>query len=567
MKTLQGWSGWLAAASGLLLLLSPIRTWADNEPSKPAHLPPVQVAPVPLPGEIDEYGGYPPAVVSDYVAPEQDAPVESLNPEPGIMRLDDADLFAPVAGLAYTDNDFATCRPAPQAWHAPVLYPHDTSYAPTGFGLLDWYRRQTAGFSMAARERMLIQQYNERIDWAQQNPNCGTWSCWGHMCDECCGHGCRTFVLTKPECLFTEEEHCPGHHHGHACHNSEAHYWSAESQPEHDHGHAAEGDHHSMNVSADNGIQLVGHVEEAPGVFRLGAAPQAVGVVRLADGEAAPAAPAPAPVAAPPAAPAAPTQPYSIPAPLMQHPQASHQTHAAPLQAAPAQGMPQQPMAYRGQPHPGCGVQGCGVQSCGVQGCTNPGCVSAGGCQAGGCQSGGCQSGGCKSCKHGRWTKRKDLFGREYYAYDQPLFGRHGSMFGGGGGMFSSGGNGGYDECEDDSHCFCPLCCMRRAMGLMEGGNGLTDGVRALASDARQYGPYSRIPLFGTYRLTYPVNPWYADARDNRVYAAAATGAPTAVPLAPNVEHTMNYGWGIPSSRVTPVSRMPNPYGQPMMAP
>ena len=30
---------------------------------------------------------------------------------------------------------------------------------------------------------------------------------------------------------------------------------------------------------------------------------------------------------------------------------------------------------------------------------------------------------------------------------------------------------------------------------------------------------------------------------------------PVAMPLAPNVEHQYNYGWGIPSSRLTPISR------------
>lgn len=55
--------------------------------------------------------------------------------------------------------------------------------------------------------------------------------------------------------------------------------------------------------------------------------------------------------------------------------------------------------------------------------------------------------------------------------------------------------------------------------------------------------------------MTYPVNPYYADARDARIYAAQGYGAPMAVPLAPNVRHTYNYGWGIPSSRITPLSQ------------
>ena len=41
---------------------------------------------------------------------------------------------------------------------------------------------------------------------------------------------------------------------------------------------------------------------------------------------------------------------------------------------------------------------------------------------------------------------------------------------------------------------------------------------------------------------------------------------PTAVPLAPNVRHTMEYGWGMPSSRLVPISRPAPPsylYGPP----
>lgn len=63
------------------------------------------------------------------------------------------------------------------------------------------------------------------------------------------------------------------------------------------------------------------------------------------------------------------------------------------------------------------------------------------------------------------------------------------------------------------------------------------------------------VGAFGTYDIVYPANPGYADARDGRVYAAQGTGMPMAVPLAPNVRHSFNYGWGIPSSRRTPISR------------
>jgi len=76
-------------------------------------------------------------------------------------------------------------------------------------------------------------------------------------------------------------------------------------------------------------------------------------------------------------------------------------------------------------------------------------------------------------------------------------------------------------------------------------------------------------PLAGCYRMVYPVDPGYFDRRDGQVYAAPGYGGPVSVPLAPVVNSTYNYGWGIPSSRLTPilhpatqapVSQIPSPY-------
>ena len=61
---------------------------------------------------------------------------------------------------------------------------------------------------------------------------------------------------------------------------------------------------------------------------------------------------------------------------------------------------------------------------------------------------------------------------------------------------------------------------------------------------------------FGTYNLLYAANPQYFDQRDGQLYSAQGYGVPMAVPLAPNVANTYNYGWGIPSSRITPISRI-----------
>jgi hypothetical protein len=62
-------------------------------------------------------------------------------------------------------------------------------------------------------------------------------------------------------------------------------------------------------------------------------------------------------------------------------------------------------------------------------------------------------------------------------------------------------------------------------------------------------------PIVDHYSTVYATLPEYADPRDGRVYSAEGYNVPVAVPLAPNVEHTYNYGWGIPSSRRTPISR------------
>lgn len=62
------------------------------------------------------------------------------------------------------------------------------------------------------------------------------------------------------------------------------------------------------------------------------------------------------------------------------------------------------------------------------------------------------------------------------------------------------------------------------------------------------------IPWHGKYARVYPQDPHYFDQRDGQAWAAQGYGIPMAVPLAPVVGHTYNYGWGIPSSRLTPVS-------------
>ncbi len=66
-------------------------------------------------------------------------------------------------------------------------------------------------------------------------------------------------------------------------------------------------------------------------------------------------------------------------------------------------------------------------------------------------------------------------------------------------------------------------------------------------------------PPFGHYSMVYPVNPQHFDGRDGQVYAAQGYAGPVAIPIAPIVNHTYNYGWGMPSSRLTPLSHPVSP--------
>ena len=61
-------------------------------------------------------------------------------------------------------------------------------------------------------------------------------------------------------------------------------------------------------------------------------------------------------------------------------------------------------------------------------------------------------------------------------------------------------------------------------------------------------------PPIGKYQVTYADQPDYADPRDGQIYAAQGYGMPMTVPLPPNVHQQYNYSWGIPASRITPIS-------------
>lgn len=57
----------------------------------------------------------------------------------------------------------------------------------------------------------------------------------------------------------------------------------------------------------------------------------------------------------------------------------------------------------------------------------------------------------------------------------------------------------------------------------------------------------------GACRCHKALDPGYVDPRDTELYSAQGYNVPIAVPLAPVVKHTYNYGWGVPSTRLTRV--------------
>lgn len=63
-------------------------------------------------------------------------------------------------------------------------------------------------------------------------------------------------------------------------------------------------------------------------------------------------------------------------------------------------------------------------------------------------------------------------------------------------------------------------------------------------------------PPFGAYHVTYAQDPQHFDQRDGMMYGAQGYGTNITVPLAPNVRHSYNYGWGMPSSRITHLSHV-----------
>lgn len=130
----------------------------------------------------------------------------------------------------------------------------------------------------------------------------------------------------------------------------------------------------------------------------------------------------------------------------------------------------------------------------------------------------------------------------------------------------------GYDNIQLVAHC--PTCPSGSGfgMGWARIGGGLFNGP-SIVERNRQTSRWfinflhgtgncgTGTPVAGKYNMVYSVNPYHTDYRNGRMYSAAGYGTPVSVPLAPNVGHTYQYGWGMPSSRRVPISHPMPPAG------
>lgn len=144
-----------------------------------------------------------------------------------------------------------------------------------------------------------------------------------------------------------------------------------------------------------------------------------------------------------------------------------------------------------------------------------PSCQQAKTCNNDGCKS--CQNNACPSCNNGGHTCNRNKCNNPNC---KSCRGHNGSCpscgNGKGGGFFS---------------------CLKAKFGYFQPTGNCGRGM----------------PMFGKYHLLYAAQPGYTDSRDGYKYAAPGYGTPVTVPLAPNVRHSYNYGWGLPSSRLTPM--------------
>lgn len=190
--------------------------------------------------------------------------------------------------------------------------------------------------------------------------------------------------------------------------------------------------------------------------------------------------------------------------------------------------------AYEGAVVQHIQLTGCEAGNCGNGSCSPAACGANSGECGSSCGNGGCGCGN-SSCSCGKRPCIAGLGSLHKLCDADSLF-----------------GHGGSDcvKCQDPA-------CRCNQVGLL---NKLFADKTCEISDCDHNGGWCSkcgkdCACAGRYRIVYAADPHYFDKRDGQLYSAQGYGVPVAVPLAPNVRQAYNYGWGIPSSRITPISQ------------
>lgn len=207
------------------------------------------------------------------------------------------------------------------------------------------------------------------------------------------------------------------------------------------------------------------------------------------------------------------------------------------------------------------------IQQASFQGCTDGGCAATPVADpvSTPCGPGGCGTSSSGGSSFGGSSSGGSLFG-----------GSGGSLFGGSssgnssrGGIFGNGGSASNRSTFSGSGTRSAASnAVRKTAGKVSGSaSGWWQNQLAMrrARTARHNAALKRAfcpsgncgqgaPPIGHYNMVYAADPNHFDQRDGSLYSAQGYGTPVTVPLAPNVHHQFNYGWGMPSSRITQIS-------------
>ncbi len=216
-------------------------------------------------------------------------------------------------------------------------------------------------------------------------------------------------------------------------------------------------------------------------------------------------------------------------------------------------------------------TQGCTDSGCGSEGCVGA-APTANGCQTGQCQTGQCQTGQCQTgqCQTGQCQTGQCQTGQCQTGQCGPNgYAPAGSGFGANNcdnGMCNTS-QGGYRQGFDQR--VNSMMGRQNAWSQRGGVKGYWSRssaayqARNAALSQKMFGwmvPAGNggqgAPPIGAYHMVYAQNANHFDQRDGGVYGAQGYGTHITVPLAPNVQHAYNYGWGMPSSRITHVSNV-----------